>query len=267
MAVLIKEERAVSAWLAAARHLVACPEYTDRNLILEMASASELTAGDLEIIKAVDTALRQSTPGLSVDTVAGTIFPNGLYKRDGRPEFYARYLDVMARAKKHGTWGTYALRMMRRVARDGKTLFNPLEVIIRKLQSSKAGRCYQAAYELGVIDPEYDIADNTDGFGCELPLYDPGFDRNKALNMPCLSHLSFKVTAGKLDLTAVYRSHWYGQRALGNLIGLSNLHKFVGTESGFECGMLTCIATHAYLDMGSLGGPQETKRMLKDFPG
>ena len=46
MAVLIKEERAVSAWLAAARHLVACPEYTDRNLILEMASGRS-SAGHL----------------------------------------------------------------------------------------------------------------------------------------------------------------------------------------------------------------------------
>lgn len=266
MAVLFEAERAVPAWLAAARHLEKRPSQIDRNLILEIKSPGTVTAEDRAVIKAVDTALRHSTPGLSVDTVAGTIFPAGLYKRDGRPEFYQRYLDVMKRAQKPHTWGTYALRMMRRVARDGKSTYNPLETIVRKLEASKQGRSYQAAYELGVIDTQYDIADNTNEFGCELPLYEPGSDRNKALNMPCLSHVSFKITDDKVDLTAIYRSQWYGQRALGNLIGLSNLHKFVATESGFDSGVLTCIATHAYLDRDTLGGAQAAKEMLKGFP-
>lgn len=266
MAVLIHSDRIAPAWLAAARHLVGCGEYTDRNLILEMSSPGAITAQDRDIIRAVDGALRQSTPGLSVDTVAGTIFPNGLYKRDRRPDFYASYMDAITRAMKPGTWGTYAMRMMRRVSRDGQATYNPLEVIVRKLQASKEGRCFQAAYELGVIDVEYDLAGGPDGFGVELPLYDADFDRNLTMNMPCLSHLSFKVTADKLDLTAVYRSQWYGQRALGNLIGLSNLLKFVSTESGFESGVLTCIATHAYMDMKSLGGARATREMLKAFP-
>ncbi|WLG56736.1 hypothetical protein PSH77_29505 [Pseudomonas extremorientalis] len=266
MAVLIQADHAVSAWLKAARHLVKCPKYTDRNLILEMKNAGGLNAGDRHIISTVDAALRLGTPGLSIDTVAGTIFPNGLYKRDGHPDFYGKYVDIMSRAKKRGTWGTYALRMIRRVSRDGKSTYNPLEEIVRKLKKAKDGRCYQAVYELGVVDPEYDIADSPEDFGCELPLYDPAIDKKKPLNMPCLSHLSFKVTAGKLDLTAVYRSHWYGQRALGNLIGLSNLLKFVGKESGFESGVLTCIATHALLDMKSLGGAKATKAMLAAFP-
>ncbi|WP_460149523.1 thymidylate synthase family protein [Pseudomonas sp. S3_E10] len=266
MAVLFEAKRAVPAWIAAARHLEGCRDQIERNLILEIESPAALTAEDRKVLSTVDEALRKSTPGLSIDTVAGTIFPMGLYKRDQRPDFYQKYLDVMTRAKKPHTWGTYALRMMRRVGRDGASTFNPLETIVRKLKASKEGRSYQAAYELGVIDAQLDIADNTDEFGCELPLYDPATDRNKALNMPCLSHLSFKITDGKLDLTAIYRSQWYGQRALGNLIGLSNLQKFVATESEFDCGVLTCIATHAYLDMSTLGGAKETRAMLKGFP-
>lgn len=112
-------------------------------------------------------------------------------------------------------------------------------------------------------DIEYDLQD--DVFGFELPLYDSATDHNLTMNMPCLSYISFKVTAEKLDLTAIYRSHWYGQRVLGNLIGLSNLHKFVAVESGFDRGVLTCIATHAYLDIKSLGGTQATKRLLASF--
>ncbi|MHB2250788.1 thymidylate synthase family protein [Pseudomonas fitomaticsae] len=264
MAVLIQHDRVVSAWLAAARHLATCPDYVARNLVLEIASPGALEAQDRDVICAVDAAIRRRWPKLSVQTVAGTIFPNEMYRRDGRPAFYESYLNAMARGMKGGTWGTYAHRMMRRVSRDGKTIFNPLEVIVRKLQASKAGRCYQAVYELGVVDIEYDIED--DGFGFELPLYDPATDGNKPMNMPCLSHLSFKVTGDKLDLTAVYRSHWYGQRALGNLIGLSNLHKFVSDESKFERGILTCIATHAFLDVESLGGAAEAKQMLAAFP-
>ncbi|MCF5182969.1 hypothetical protein GIV96_24585 [Pseudomonas syringae] len=264
MAVLIQHDRVVSAWLAAARHLTTCPDYTARNLVLEIASPGLLDAQDRNVIGAVDAAIRHRWPGLSVQTVAGTIFPNEIYRRDGRPAFYETYLNAMAHGMKAGTWGTYAYRMMHRVSRDGQTIFNPLEVIVRKLQASKTGRSFQAVYELGVVDIEYDIED--DGFGFELPLYDPASDRNKPMNMPCLSHLSFKVTGEKLDLTAVYRSHWYGQRALGNLLGLSNLHKFVSDESGFERGALTCIATHAFLDVETLGGAKAAKQMLAAFP-
>lgn len=132
---------------------------------------------------------------------------------------------------------------------------------MRRLQDSKTGRRLQAAYDLGVVDAEYDIED--DGFG-ELPLYDPAIDRKKPMNMPCLSHLSFKVIGDKLD-GGVHRSHWYGQRALGYLLGLSNLHKFVSVESEFERGVLTCIATHAFLDVESLGGAKAAKQLLAAF--
>lgn len=265
MAVLIQSDRVVQAWVQASRHLMGRKGQTDRNLVLEITSPGDVTAADRQIIKTVDEALRKRWPQLSVQTVAGTIFPNDLYRKDKRPAFYDSYLNAMAHGMKKGTWGTYAMRMMRRVTRDKKKTFNPLEVIVRKLQASKHGRRIQAGYEMGLIDVEYDL-DDVDGFGCELPLYDPGVDRNRNINMPCLSHVSFKLTGDQVDLTAVYRSHWYGQRALGNLIGLSNLHKFVATESGFDCGVLTCIATHAFLDVGSLGGAKAAKEMLKGFP-
>ncbi|CAO3308158.1 hypothetical protein CXB65_21560 [Pseudomonas monteilii] len=45
-----------------------------------------------------------------------------------------------------------------------------------------------------------------------------------------------------------------------------NLHKFVSDEAGFERGVLTCIATHAYLDVESLGGAKAAKQLLSSFP-
>ncbi|WP_313055348.1 hypothetical protein [Pseudomonas lopnurensis] len=266
MAKLIPSEGIGVAWLSAARHLDGQKGKKDRNLVLEISKPQALAADDRTVIKAVDTVLREHNSDLSIETVAGTIFPNGLYRRDQRPQFYKTYSDIMAKAKKPGTWGTYAMRMIRRVNRSGTGVFNPLETIVEKLLDSHEGKQYQSAYELGVIDIEDDLDDNHDGFGFELPLYDPATDRKVAMNMPCLSHLSFKLTDGKLDLTAVYRSHWYGQRALGNLVGLSQLHSFVGKESRYECGTLTCIATHAYLDTENLGGAKAAKALLDSLP-
>lgn len=49
-------------------------------------------------------------------------------------------------------------------------------------------------------------------------------------------------------LTAFYRNHYYVERALGNLIGLSQLLYFVARESGLEPRGLVCHSTFARLD-------------------
>jgi hypothetical protein len=156
--------------------------------------------------------------------------------------------------------------MMSRQRRNGAGTINPLDDLIERLLKTHTGTKYQAAFELGVSDAEDDLAPPLEGHGYELPVYDPTRDA-KGLNVPCLSHLSFKITNGKLDLTAVYRSQWYCQRALGNLVGLSQLHSFVGKESKYECGTLTCIATHAYLDTETFGKVGVTKDLLASLPG
>ena len=63
-----------------------------------------------------------------------------------------------------------------------------------------------------------------------------------------------------MDLTAIYRSHYYGQRALGNLIGLAHLLSYVRKQADLEVGRLTCISTDATLDLkawGSVAAPSE----------
>lgn len=266
MAKLIASESLGQAWVAAARHLAGCKQRKDRNLILEISAPQKLGKDDLKIIKAVDAALRSRREDLSVETVAGTIFPNGLARRFSRPELYTNYLALLARGKKRSSWGTYAQRMMSRPSRNGTGTINPLDDLIERLLQTHSGTKYQSAFELGVSDPDTDLAPPLDGHGYELPVFDPSRDA-KPLNVPCLSHLSFKITDGKLDLTAIYRSQWYCQRALGNLVGLSQLHSFVGKESRYECGVLTCIATHAYLDTETFGKVGITKDLLAALPG
>jgi len=85
-----------------------------------------------------------------------------------------------------------------------------------------------------------------------LMLYDPQKDRKRRRGGPCLSHVSLKVRDRKeLLLTAVYRSHHYIERALGNLIGLSRLQAFICNETRLEPGPLVCVSTYAVLDTGS----------------
>lgn len=265
MAKLIVREGLGQAWVAAARHLADCKDRKDRNLVLEISAPQKLSKDDLTIIRAVDEVLRKSRKDLSIETVATTIFPNGLARRFARPELYKNYLALLAYGKKPNSWGTYAQRIISRPNRSGTGTINPLDDIIERLLQTHTGTKYQAAFELGVSDPEVDLAPSLEGHGYELPVFDPTRDA-KPLNVPCLSHLSFKLTDGKLDLTAIYRSQWYCQRALGNLMGLSQLHAFVGKESLYECGTLTCIATHAYLDRETFGKVRVTDDLLASLP-
>ncbi len=250
MAKIFPGERIVPVWLAAINNLEV-NKREGRNFILEIADPTRITAADREVIAIVDGALREGSD-LSVKTVAGTIFPQAMYARHGRPDFYQAFKDSMVRAQKKNTWGTYALRIMERRAKNPKETVNPLEQVITKLtRAAHGGHPYQAVYELGVVEPADDL-DPLDAFGCELPTFDVKRDGKLVRNMPCLSHLSFKLTdREQVDLTAIYRYHYYCQRALGNLIGLSQLLQFVANECNLKVGTLTCISTQAALDLAS----------------
>ncbi len=265
------EQSLVPTWLAAARflHSRSNDEFTDRNVVLEVADPVRLAESDRLIVRKVDQAIRMHRKSLSIETVAGTIFPEGLYRRYGRPDFYQRFFETMQTAKKPGTWGTYAMRLFKRRAAHGDGSINPLDIIVEKLKRAASdGNKYRSAYEAGLIDPGLDLLDPSLEFGCELPTYEPATDARLIRNMPCLSHLSFKLAdAGTaVDLTAIYRSHHYCERALGNLIGLSRLQAFVAKEAGIRPGVLTCVSTHARLDVDCWGGKAAAQALLNEFP-
>ena len=268
MGKVFAEGRIVPTWLAAARYLQANGRRA-RNLLLEIDHPRGLTGDDKRAISVVDAALRESSD-LSVLTVAGTIFPQGLYRKYGANGLAERFLKIMERARKKGTWGTYAMRMMERRGREPGSTFNPLEQVIFKLRRASEhgpGVAYESVYEMGVH-----VAEDLDGepllAACELPTFDSALDGGKVSNMPCLSHLTFKLTDAKsVDLTAIYRSHYYAQRALGNLIGLSHLLTYVAEQAGVEVGRLTCISTDAYLDFENWGGvPAGRDRLARLAP-
>ena len=90
--------------------------------------------------------------------------------------------------------------------------------------------------------------------------------RSYQIGGPCLSHVSFKIDRNDvLRLTAFYRSHWYIERALGNLIGLARLQCFVAGAAGAKVGPLTIIAAEAVLDLRGDGRKAaDTRAILEE---
>jgi hypothetical protein len=101
----------------------------------------------------------------------------------------------------------------------------------------------------------------------DLALYHPESDCDRLLGQPCLTHLSFKLHPDeRLSLTALYRSHFYVQKALGNLLGLSQLMCFIAEQVHLTVGPLVCHSTLAQLEYGGNSGWKlaDARALLKD---
>ena len=232
----ISADTCAGAWLGAITLLGASETRCAYNVILDIENPIILTPIDKRIVHALDHLLvgHDRQP---VATVAGTIFPAAHYRQRGLKGVMEDFPQrIYPKVKKN--WGTYAGRMLSRTDHKGQEM-NPLQVIIGKLKQQMRGTGpKRAIYEVSLIDVFAD-----------LPIYDPAFDARRTMNQPCLAHLSFKLREDRrLMLTALYRNHYYVERALGNLIGLSQLLFFVARESGLEPGGLVCHSTFARLD-------------------
>ncbi len=232
----IEGETIPQVWLRAADCLLKQDGYSTHSMILDIQHPEIMTAPDFRIFDQVDDFLRQHQRSPLV-TVAGTIFPGGIYLKHGATGVYDLYPNQIY-PKIKSNWGTYAYRILRREKKDGVSM-NPLQVLVEKLRKQlKGGHALKGAYELNTVDVFTDI-----------PLYDSESDSTRTLNQPCLSHLSFRLrTPDSLMLTALYRSHYYVQKTLGNLLGLAQLHFFVANEAGLQIGPLICHSTYATLE-------------------
>lgn len=237
------------AWLQAAEALSEADENTIYNLVLEVGTPAARTPIDLAIRKAVDQFLR-SRGANPISTVAGTIFPTSEYLNHGPRGVYEVYPnEVYPEILSDGKdWGRYAYRLVHwpQSASNGENI-NPLELVIKKIrqQFRPGGPHMHACYELSLTDT-----------GIDLPLYDPLLDARRPRNGPCLSHVSLKVgRENELYLTALYRSHSYIARAMGNLIGLAALQAFICEQTDLNPGPLVCVSTYARLERGEKTSP------------
>ena len=234
----IVEETVYKAWLAGASHLLKQKSLTDFNVVLRINSPAQVTKGDLEIHKEIDALLKKADK--SLQTVAETIFPAWEYQTQKSKGVFKVYPEeVYPKIKRVNKWGTYAYRLVRQKGSDGK-LINPLEGVVNRMKAELKRGKKRAAYELSLTDLSEEIA-----------IHDNAVDPKYAIGGPCLSHLSFKLDPEKkkVHLAVMYRSHYYMERVLGNLVGLARLQDFVAKETGMSCGELLCVSTYAKLDL------------------
>lgn len=242
---IIKSDTAIEAWLAAVNHLSSdlCPENWEFNLIVEIASPGAVTSKDKKILRHFDLFLKDK--GMSVENVAETIFPAGIYIKYGLKGMFKKYIELYPAIKQHKSnkWGTYAHRLMCRTKLDNKTVINPLDLCIAKINrhwNTDNGSQGRGAYEINIIDENLD-----------LPIYRSESDNGYYPGGPCLSHISLKVSPDrKLHMTVLYRSHFYMEKALGNFLGLARLQQCICTETKLEAGPILCVSTYARLDVG-----------------
>lgn len=227
------------AWLEAAEYLVQASGHTEYNLIVEITKPTLHEAAEHRIRATVDHFLR-SHKANPISTVAGTIFPASEYVNYGARGVYEIYPDeVYPEIIGPREWGRYAQRLVRWPTTSKKPI-NPLKTLIEKMEKQlKNGKRMRACYELSLTDSAID-----------LPLYDPVTDGSRPRSGPCLSHISLKI--GETDIlymTALYRSHSYIAKALGNFIGLAGLQAFICAQTGLSPGPLVSVSSYARLDV------------------
>ncbi|MYG94694.1 MAG: hypothetical protein F4138_06900 [Acidimicrobiia bacterium] len=194
----------------------------------------------------------------SVETVAGTIFPNSLYQSPGfswSPDLdgqsvrqldaaannlYERYVSMLTvlRRVRRNNRGTYFSRMITWPGKDADGT-NQLDLRISRIRSEFA-RGHRTNNTL-------DIDVGADALAPELltgiQVYMPSEQRTRSF--PCLVHIDLTLFEGTLHCTAVYRHQYLITKAYGNLVGLSRLMHFLCEQTGTKCGELVVHATLA----------------------
>jgi thymidylate synthase len=252
MAIFISETDVSSAWVAALDALVRAGGDA-ANLTVGIADPTAEDKGVRQVLDRFIADQRRAKPRTvqRVSTVANTIFPSAWYRPDQLGPDAADHLYELERttravSHRRNLRGTYFERMVAWPGPD-RHEFNQLDQAIRRLRSVRArGHERGHAYEVGVTMPTDEIA---------MPVIVAGKDRS-IIGFPCLSHLSFSLLHGVVNLLAVYRSHYFVSRAYGNYVGLGRVLQFVAGESGFPAGELTCVSASATAEMqrgGSFG--------------
>lgn len=227
-----------TAWVEAVQHLIARPDRHRSNLVVSIENpTSEIDGVRRELERFGASEQDRGKPIPAIHSVAGTIFPKGLYKPNAEaPDQHLYQLERKIRhvVRKHdkNRRGTYFERFVAYPVGQGEPV-NQLDRVVRKLRrSAELGHRNGNMFELAAYHPRHDT--NPEGF-------------------PCLSHLSVTLHRGRLDGAAIYRNHHFLSRAYGNYLGLGEILQFLAAESGFQLGELVCVSSHAELEVSKHG--------------
>ncbi len=243
-----------SVWIRAIELLINRPDAEAFNLAVRIQKPTEESIPGRKII---DNFLENNVKGCQlgqIEMVAQTVFPYGfLYScknpnnPENRQDFYNEYMKNSKVIRANNPRGTYFQRLINWPYWDSKeTKVNQLENIIKKINNEKSSR---VVYESTFCSP----ANSENSY--DTTLYNPENDKNfvMRMNFPCLSHISIKpempnYQAGKIHMTAMYRSHYFGCRAYGNYLGLGKLLKFIADSTNREVGELFCVSSLAKIE-------------------
>jgi len=218
-----------SAWREAVRAVDTQAGHAAYNVIIDVADPTAKATRQDPRVAVVDDFLSERQK--SVETIANTIFPAGLYYRYGAPAFFEVFQEkVLKKVRRNDRWSGYYFERMIDFSVPAGEPPNQLWDIVERIRNEQVRALNK--FELSLFDPVRDV-DNSPYGG------------------QCLSFMSFKVVPGArktLTLTAMYRNHFYIEKLLGNLIGLGRLMAFVARETGLQVGALTVISTHAEID-------------------
>jgi hypothetical protein len=221
----------VRAWVETAKALRDADGFHLGGVNVHIQNPNLMSDQEIAVIMHVDGFLRQHGQ-YPVATVANTIFPQSLDRRDGADALAGRYMKVFNRAMKFG-WGRYFERFVAWPNPKSGPPINQLAVLIDMLNTARTGTFHTDKYELVVSDPARRM-------------------RN-VRSRPCLSLIELKPEkdTNKLHIYATYRNHHYIKKTLGNILGLVDLQAFIAREAGFEVGTLTLNSTSAELETHS----------------
>ncbi|WP_210251602.1 hypothetical protein [Agrobacterium sp. ICMP 6402] len=237
-----------TAWREAVRLVDANPGHEAHNVIIDVVNPVAGADRANPKIAVVNTFLEKHEK--AVEAVANTIFPQSLYYSFGAPKFFKVFDEkVLSKVRKNDRWSGYYFERMTHLPGGSDNLPNPLWDIVRRIRDPDVTALNK--FELTIFDPLRDIDDSPYGG-------------------QCLSFLSFKLAQSgnrkKLNLTVMYRNHYYIEKLLGNLIGLGRLMDFVAREGEVELGSLTVISTHAVIDQpGKTTKRPDIEKLLADF--
>lgn len=207
----------IEAWFEAVELLIEQPSHHIDNLVVRIDYSVPVAQ---HMLGQIDRQLN-NTGNDSVKSVARTIFPESV---GSGSDWQRSSTRIVPRLKINESY-------YRRIVEfpSGPTTTNQLLAMINSLnrRTTKGARR---------VDPGPIVLERPDRTVAEH------------IGFPCLSLIQFHRDVDVLLMSAVYRSHHYHKKALGNFVGLKRLHVFVAQETGLTAGELTILSTAATLE-------------------
>lgn len=185
----------------------------------------------------------------NIETVAGTIFPESIWKRchGDREMLFREYDKMWSQIQKCGRnrRGTYFRRLTAYGKPGDAKNVNQLKEILNKWESGN--RCH-SAMQAGIFDPYQD----------HIKSRIPGF--------PCLQQVFFHAHGANgvdgITVVAVYANQLLLDKAYGNYLGLFRLGRFMAGEMKLKLRGITCFASNLKLSDRS-GKKRDCRHLCK----